>query len=769
MKNRYFLAAALILLSLVSLSFGAVSVDDSVEERSPILYYNGVWDEEEFYFYADYIVPRNFSVLYFDLKNNISTESIAIEGMHPDADYNQVLNAPGHVDITYSTSPALQKFEYNWTTFVIENEGTDWEYEYIYSAAFPVLGFFGEPYVALSNKTVYSDYYYETQPYKANKIAPLVMNDDERYTLKVGDDIDLGRGYTLYVDQVDVGGNKTNLILKHDDVELGSGIVNASESGNWIFETNILNEQGVQVLRVHVKDTFQSVSGAAVEINGLWLVDYLNAIEVKSDVDYGKWNATTINSESLTYVAEDIVLSSNAVIPLGKDLFIRVQDGFEIPPADVDETYDSQNRYYLFKEHTAPGTYNIKSEVSFFGTVYTYSNFGAFYYDLDQNLATEILYTYPNPDKFEKESQSFMYLTTYIHTNYEYLPNTGLDDDENLLNSWDSGYDVMGYFGEKYVPLNVIDSKGFYIADSTKLDKFAPLVTDDDSKHTLTTKEWIELGRGYSLQVDQIDVKGNQVNLELYKDGVLVNSSIVTTNAGDGSGDWIYKDTIQNVKDVQLLRVHVKDVFQGNKDAVVEIDGIWLTDFKNVTDLKADDRVGLLKYDGLHSMDEFRYYFDTYANSAFKKLDAESVLIFYLANNLTLSDDMDLHIAEQIYLKIYEGGGNILHRSAVQPFALNPGGYRYQFYVVKEVGNLSSGGGDDGNGGGDGGGSGGSGGGDGSDCTDPETDGGESNAVPTMLGALALGLFLLVAILVAAYLYRRYRARKIQPPGASPE
>lgn len=761
MKIMYLLAAALILFSLVGVSFAA----ESVEVRSNILTYDGYWYDDNFVFNEYYISAGSWSAMYYDLKNGISTESVDIYGTDSEGEY---LN-PGHLYFVYYTSPVPQKFEYNWTARIVYyDDYYDEEYYHDYTEVFAILGFFGEPYVALSNETILMDEWgnwdYPISA-KANKIAPLVMNDDENFSLKVGDIIDLGKGYVLYVEQIDVKGNKTNLVLKHNDIVLNSSVVNATESGDWIFKTDVLDEKKVQVLRVHVKDVFQGSRGdSIVEIDGLWLVDYLNAFEVKSDVDYGKWNATSISSEELVYVAEDIALSSNATVHLGKNWSVKVQDGFEIPPENVWDIndYEYNNRFYLFKEYTEPGKYEIRSSIS--DAHYTYNNFAAFYYELDKNLATEVLNINYSDGKFVGENDDWgeptMYLTTYVHTDYEYLPVFGADENDNLINSWDSGYDIMGYFGEKYVPLNVVDNNGFYVYDSTKLDKFAPLVMDDDTKYTLNTDGWIELGGGYTLHVSQIDIDGNKAYLELHKDGSLVNSSIVTTNAGEGSGNWIYKDTILNVKDVQILRVHVKDVFQGSQDELVEIDGIWLTDFKNVTDLKSDDEVGLMKYEGLHSMDSVRDNFSGDYTHAFDNLNAESVLVFILKNNLTLSDEMDQVIANNMSLKAYEDNNYNppAESRLVQPMSYNPyGGYRYYFYVTEEIGNLSSGEGD--------------GGGDGDDdesdddSSNPDDNPNEEDSPSDLIsgfGAIVAGLFLLLLLIVAAYLYRRYMTRKAQ-------
>ncbi|MBZ3935859.1 S-layer protein domain-containing protein [Methanimicrococcus blatticola] len=832
------LSALLVLVSFVGTAYAAESVKaESVEVRSEVLAY---YPE-----FGVYVYPNNWAALYYDVKNTVHTEELYLTdsevGWDGSASFDEVKPlAPGHVGIVYVTEPAFQKFEYDWS-ILIKEENPDMPpmpqmmiQEVPGPAGFAVLGFFGEPYVALSDDQItgylsngYSFFVEGYDDYKANKIAPLVVNDDAKYTLKTDDSLELGNGYSLFIEQIDIKGNKVHLILMKDGQKLETSIVNAEASKDWILKTTVLGDKDRQVLRVHVESVFQGSKDALVTIDGLWLVDYLNAIEVKSDVDYGKWKATHISSESLVYIAEDVALSSNSVIPLGKDWNIRVQDGFEVPN-EISRGAEPKlnNRFYLFKEYTEPGKYDIRSSISDSANilqhvepprdpdfviipnpyvpgpsringlitpafadviardsasqnlplpdgVYTSYNFAAFYYDIDADLSTELLIAVPQSNyggsqSFLKESPSFMYLTTTAHTDYDYVPEAGMDEDDNLINSWDSGYDIMGYFGEKYVPLNVVDADGFHIHDRSKLEKFSPLVTDDDTKYTLKTGDSLELGNGYSLSVTQIDLKGNKADLALYKDNALVTSSIVATSSSGGSGNWIYKDTVLNVKDVQLMRVHVKDVFNGGKTNLVEIDAVWLTDFKNVTELNADDEIGLLKYAGLvplsHAVPSRMRL------SELRLSEPESLLVFYLKNNLTMTDEMDVVIANSMSLKAYE------FESAPDLFSIPPIGprvmygdtnsFKYYFYVTKEIGNFSSGN-DDGDGSDNGGGNDSNESGDGSN-KGSETDSPENEVNPYNLidgvgaGAIAFWLFLLVVLVLAIYLYRRYKVSQAQ-------
>ncbi|MDV0444752.1 hypothetical protein MmiAt1_02890 [Methanimicrococcus sp. At1] len=159
------LVTGLILLSLAGLSFAA----DSVEYRSSVL---------EYYYedFGDYgygiISPWSLDsvsmsgvwpVLYFDMKSNLWTEFIYFDTY--DVDDLSFLD-PGHLNIFYNTSPALKKYEYEWSQEVDLTElfGSEDPVVWTFYDTFGVIGFFGKPYVTLSSNEIFvfqgSELYY---------------------------------------------------------------------------------------------------------------------------------------------------------------------------------------------------------------------------------------------------------------------------------------------------------------------------------------------------------------------------------------------------------------------------------------------------------------------------------------------------------------------------------------------------------------------------------------------------------------------------------
>ena len=110
----------------------------------------------------------------------------------------------------------------------------------------------------------------------------------------------------------------------------------------------------------------------------------------KQDMKYGKLSVRTIDTATGTIT---LVNKDNA-ITLSKNRNIEILPGIFIRTADNDTL-----RYYIYKNITQPGTYEIRGSVA--GTsmdeqspiTWNPQNFAGFYYDIKKDLGTETLTT----------------------------------------------------------------------------------------------------------------------------------------------------------------------------------------------------------------------------------------------------------------------------------------------------------------------------------------------------------------------------------------
>jgi S-layer protein (TIGR01567 family) len=213
------------------------------------------------------------------------------------------------------------------------------------------------------------------------------------------------------------------------------------------------------------------------------------------------------------------------------------------------------------------------------GTILTMdaTDFAAFYYDIDDNVTTETLSIEDVPDTEGNVigEGGLIYETTIQEVEYEYYnPDAG----------WDN-YSLMGFFAEKYIPIN-----------PDKADKLSKLILDSDDKYTIRTGEMLDLGEGYAIEAKQVDVDGEKVWLEFTKDGEFVDDEIISVStADDEANTWdVELDDIEDEDDVIVLKVHVNQVFQGAVDSIAQIEGLWLIDYANAMTIESDDEFGNL-------------------------------------------------------------------------------------------------------------------------------------------------------------------------------
>jgi len=155
--------------------------------------------------------------------------------------------------------------------------------------------------------------------------------------------------------------------------------------------------------------------------------------------------------------------------------------------------------------------------------------------------------------------------------------------------SWsDEQYSVIDLFGDKYVPLFTTDGN---IWDSY-VNKLASLVLDSNETHTLKPGETLDLGQGYALEVREINIDGEEVWLELTRDGQYVANKNVSINTDENRTWTVALDNVQGENNIVVMKVHVKNLFVGTETSVVWIDGVWLIDYANSRNLNIGDEFG---------------------------------------------------------------------------------------------------------------------------------------------------------------------------------
>lgn len=485
--------------------------------------------------------PQNFAGFYYDLDRDVGTEVLTatlednkLSGSYP-------------YGLTYQTTAQMNDFAFE-----------DW-------GSYNVIGFMGEKYFAgyLDTADSTDDRLFEASGSKnvlsKNELIKLLIDDDTEKTVTTDTPLTLQDGYVLSIDSIDIDGNQVTLTLSKDGSNLATKKIYPSRDDatmadkTFIYKMNFGNSKDVVVVAVHFKNAFRGADQNLATVDALWQLSD-EALDVSVGTDYGKMTIQKVTTDSITMNNEDndITLSKN------KD--ISLMPGIGIKTAD-----DDSLRYCIYRDITKPGTYEVRGTAATDTFTWTADNFAGFYYDINDNLETESLRTSVTDGELA-EPDGITYTTMAMTTSFQF-------------EDWGS-YGVIGFLGEKCFAEYV---RGFLFDKSTDKSALAKvqllkILADDDTEKTITTDTPLKLEEGYELAIKSISPDGNNVYLELSKEGEIVHSAVIYPSmeaATIADKTYIYKEDVGDLKKVVTIAVHFKNAFRGADQNLATIDGVW--------------------------------------------------------------------------------------------------------------------------------------------------------------------------------------------------
>ncbi|WP_279385052.1 S-layer protein domain-containing protein [Methanosarcina barkeri] len=426
-------------------------------------------------------------------------------------------------------------------TNVYDVAGADYKSESWSNEQYPVIDLFGDKYVPLftTNGSIGNIH--------VNKLAKLILDNNETYTLKDGEKLDLSNGYALEAKQININNEELWFEFSKDGKYITDQIVSASNEGNRTWTVTLDNVQGennIVVMKVHIKNIFVGAETRVVWIDGIWLTDYTNATTLKVGDKIGEFTLEKIVSGVNTSSMGSLVFENTT----GSSLVCNVVgtnykcDGWSNVAVDTANTADTASTEDI------ANTADIASTEDIANTADNVSNI------------TDVC--------------------NVVSTSYKWVSN--------------EQYPVIDLFGDKYVPLFTTNGS-IWDAHVNKLSK---LILDSNERHVLKDGEKLDLGQGYALEAKQISIPNKQAWLEFTKDGKYIDDRIVTID-NDKNTTWnvTLDNNIPGENDVIVMRVHIGNVGGFVENNILQysdvvIDGIWLTDYLNVRTLKIGDKIG---------------------------------------------------------------------------------------------------------------------------------------------------------------------------------
>jgi len=480
---------------------------------------NRIWDANSSQNYTYTWTPQTYSGFYYDLDTGEGSENMTIQ-------LSEGSRSVQRDGLRYETKPIETRFEYgNW-------------------GSYQVIGFMAERYFAgyTENSSFVDD---DISVISDGQLSKILIDSDDRRSLYTGSSLILEEGYSLNIVEVDVNGDTVWVQLEKDGDVVDNGFL--SSNNDYVYETDLGDADDVPLIAVHLAQIFRGTETNAVFVEGIFQISD-EYVQIENGDRFGKMEISSTSSSGIVMRNRDsISLSRGDTINIMGKLSFLVADASELRFAPIVET-------------TEPGTYELRGTVhdeTFNTTVWTPYNFEGFYYSIDENVSTESLTLTEEINGRSISDEALVYSTSPALVRFE-------------RESWGS-YQVIGFMAEKYFagyPANTFEnSRSVSILSEDILSK---VLIDDDNKRSMFTGSSVALENGYSLKAAEVDVNGNRVLLELYKNGQLVDSGIVSSN-----GDYIYEADIGGAEDIPMIAVHISTVFRSRETDAVFIEGIF--------------------------------------------------------------------------------------------------------------------------------------------------------------------------------------------------
>ena len=528
------LTALLVLIA----SAMTVSAVDKVEIRGPVAQVvnsENTWG------------PQEFAGFYYDIDEDLGRESLTLTITGG----NVLAEDTG---VVYRTEAQANDFDFE-----------DW-------GQYMTIGFLADEYFAayvdgshLAGEST------DKNLMKDEQLSKVLMDDDEERTFTTGTPLKLAEDYELAIQAIDLDGNKVFVQLMKNGAMVNSAVVEPSKAGatlkdkTYVYKKDMGDTEKIVLIAVHFKNAFRGANTDLATIDGIWQISD-TPTSVKEDTEYDKMTIQTVDADAMTI----LMTNEDNKITLTKKRDVSLMENIRIKTADQDATAEDPLRFFIYKEITEPGTYEVRGTVKDIGmgTVeWDVSTFAGFFYDIDDNLGNERITMTITEGNVLAEDTGVIYTTEGQNHKFDF-------------EDW-GDYATIGFLADEYFAAY---ADGSHLAgESTdanlmKDEQLSKVLMDDDSSMTFTSGTPLKLAEGYELAIQSIDLDGNKVFVQLMKNGAVVNSAVVEpSKAGATLKDktYVYKKDMGDTEKIVLIAVHFKNAFRGADTDLATVNGIW--------------------------------------------------------------------------------------------------------------------------------------------------------------------------------------------------
>jgi S-layer protein (TIGR01567 family) len=380
-------------------------------------------------------------------------------------------------------------------------------------------------------------------------------------TVTSGTILYMEEGYELAIKSIDVDSGMVYLELVKDGQIVDSKVVSPNEYNalmadkTYYYKKDVGDSKDLVIIAVHFKNAFRGADQNLATIDGTWQISDVPT-KVTVDTEYDKMRITTVTSDSITMDNKDntITLNKNQDISLMGDVKIKTSG---------QDVVDDANplRYYIYKEITEPGTYEVRGQVATGDFTWNAQNFAGFFYDMDGDLGTETLTTTITEGNKLNEPDGVLYSTTAQKNNFEFR-NWGSYNLIGLLGKrYFAGYDSYGTSSEILEEANVTN-----LLDYGELTE---ILIDEGREDVLDLSKAIDLKENYSLKLS-VGTDNKGILVELLKDEIAVDRKAVLV-----PGTYVFVSKIGAVSGMPIIAAHFQEPIFLESKSYIKLDGLW--------------------------------------------------------------------------------------------------------------------------------------------------------------------------------------------------
>ena len=496
----------------------------------------------------------NFAGFWYDPDYDLEMENLRIRaGALNDFTEDRMIDEG---DLTYTTHPVFHEYELHENeNLTVESNNDDGDTGYW------IEGWMAKEYVAIDGR--------------ADKLCTrrVEFENDDKKTLATGEEWDLGGGFSLTADKINLEGDTVWFSLCKDGKELDYEVVSTNGTQQdrvYTYTSDIGGEDDIPVFSCYVDAIFRGTDSNIVQVMYVFLIDN-EVIEIKTGDTYGIMEVMTVSGSEVT------LRNDEDTIDLDTDTMEQIMGDMYFVTADD----SSAIRFYPMAEYSEPGVYEVRGTVvepdaanpsSGADHVWDYSNFAGFWYGLDDDLATETLTINGSATGFPSDrvldEGTVMYETYPVYQEYELHTDLGLTVESDHPGG-DCGYYLEGFMADEYVAID------------NNADKLCRLLVEfeDDDRKTLATGEKWYLGGGFTLVPNQIDLESGRVWFSLAKDGKELDSEVISCGSGNPQDRvYTYNADLGGEEDIPVFSCYLDAIFRGTDSNVVQVMYVFLID-----------------------------------------------------------------------------------------------------------------------------------------------------------------------------------------------